>query len=241
MNLTGARTAAERGRGSGGGRAAGAGRCLSGAADRRRLRATARPGLVLALLRDDLEVTLLEPRARRWAFLREAARRAGPLRGGGAAARHDAYSGPPAATVTAARAALPLAELLPLVRPGGRLIVFGRPAARSRRLSARRLPGRGLGAARSFAPTAAARMFHVERCGGRRFTWNRQGSRPALSSARARAILRAARGVPPWDASSPSPTRRAAWARPRPPSTSRPAWPRRSAGCWPWTPTPRAT
>jgi len=32
------------------------------------------PGLVLALLRDDLEVTLLEPRARRWAFLREAAR-----------------------------------------------------------------------------------------------------------------------------------------------------------------------
>ena len=35
------------------------------------------PGLVLALVRDDLEVTLLEPRARRWAFLREAARASG--------------------------------------------------------------------------------------------------------------------------------------------------------------------
>ena len=32
------------------------------------------PGLVLALVRDDLEVTLLEPRTRRWAFLKEAAR-----------------------------------------------------------------------------------------------------------------------------------------------------------------------
>ena len=35
------------------------------------------PGLVLALLRDDLSVTLLEPRQKRWAFLREASRRAG--------------------------------------------------------------------------------------------------------------------------------------------------------------------
>src|SRR5687768_11160821 len=35
------------------------------------------PGLVLGLLRPDLKTTLLEPRMRRWAFLREAARRAG--------------------------------------------------------------------------------------------------------------------------------------------------------------------
>ena len=34
------------------------------------------PGLVLALLRPRLDVTLLEPRQRRWAFLREAARAA---------------------------------------------------------------------------------------------------------------------------------------------------------------------
>lgn len=83
------------------------------------------PGLVLALLRDDLEVTLLEPRARRWAFLREAARATG--RGGIRVERrrHDGYLGPPAATLTLRGLALPLAELEPLVRPSGRLIVFG--------------------------------------------------------------------------------------------------------------------
>jgi 16S rRNA (guanine527-N7)-methyltransferase len=83
------------------------------------------PGLVLALLRDDLEVTLLEPRARRWAFLREAARAAGrPVRV--LRFRHDSYPGPPARTVTLRAVALPLAELAPLVAPGGRLLVFGR-------------------------------------------------------------------------------------------------------------------
>jgi 16S rRNA (guanine527-N7)-methyltransferase len=82
------------------------------------------PGLVLALLRDDLEVTLLEPRQKRWAFLREAARRAGRavevVR-----ARHDAYPGPPAETVTVRALRLPLAVLRPLVAPGGRVVVFG--------------------------------------------------------------------------------------------------------------------
>ena len=87
------------------------------------------PGLVLALLRDDLEVTLLEPRARRWAFLREAARAAGrPVRV--LRYRHDSYPGPPARTVTLRAVAVPLAELAPLVEPGGRVLVFGgRPLA----------------------------------------------------------------------------------------------------------------
>ena len=88
------------------------------------------PGLVLALLRDDLDVTLLEPRARRWAFLREAARAAG--RGGidVQRRRHDSYTGPPAETVTLRALALPLVELQALVKPQGRLIVFGgRPQA----------------------------------------------------------------------------------------------------------------
>jgi len=86
------------------------------------------PGLVLALLRDDLEVTLLEPRARRWAFLREACRRAG-RRVSVVRARHDAYPGPPARTVTLRALSLPLEQLAPLVAPGGRLIVMGaRPA-----------------------------------------------------------------------------------------------------------------
>jgi 16S rRNA (guanine527-N7)-methyltransferase len=84
------------------------------------------PGLVLALLRDDLHVTLLEPRQKRWAFLREAARRAGVtvevLR-----ARHDQYEGAPADTVTIRALALPLRALRPLVAPRGRLLVFGTP------------------------------------------------------------------------------------------------------------------
>jgi len=88
------------------------------------------PGLVLALLRDDLEVTLLEPRARRWAFLREAARAAGRSGVRVLRLRHEAYPGPAAHTVTLRALALPLAELRPLVAVGGRLLVFGgRPEA----------------------------------------------------------------------------------------------------------------
>ena len=88
------------------------------------------PGLVLALLRDDLDVTLLEPRARRWAFLREAARATGRPGIDVLRLRHDSYSGPAAETVTLRALALPLAEFQRLLRPGGRLIVFGgRPLA----------------------------------------------------------------------------------------------------------------
>jgi 16S rRNA G527 N7-methylase RsmG len=82
------------------------------------------PGLVLALLRDDLDVTLLEPRLRRWAFLREAARRCEGrvqvVRG-----RHDTYAGAPARTVTLRALSLPLAALAPLVEPGGQLLILG--------------------------------------------------------------------------------------------------------------------
>jgi 16S rRNA (guanine527-N7)-methyltransferase len=87
------------------------------------------PGLVLALLRDDLEVTLFEPRARRWAFLREAARASGRPGIRVERHRHDTYAGPPFATVTLRALALPLGALVGLVAPGGRVIVFGgRPA-----------------------------------------------------------------------------------------------------------------
>jgi 16S rRNA (guanine527-N7)-methyltransferase len=82
------------------------------------------PGLVFALVRDDLDVTLLEPRARRWAFLREAVRATGGnvrvLR-----LRHDRYPGPPSRTLTLRAVALPLAELAGLVEPGGRVVVLG--------------------------------------------------------------------------------------------------------------------
>ncbi len=83
------------------------------------------PGLVLALLRPEFPVTLLEPRTRRWAFLREAARAAGRPDVEVLRVRHDGYAGPSAATVTLRALALPLGELGRLVAPGGRLLVFG--------------------------------------------------------------------------------------------------------------------
>ena len=124
VNLTGARSPAERTRLLVGSVLGAAGLPVSG-----RLidvgSGNGSPGLVLALLRDDLEVTLLEPRARRWAFLREAARAAGRSGVRVLRLRHDAYPGPPAETATLRALALPLAELRPLVAPGGRLLVFG--------------------------------------------------------------------------------------------------------------------
>jgi len=83
------------------------------------------PGLVLGLLRPDLAVTLLEPRQRRWAFLREASRAAGRPEIEVLRARHDAYSGPPARTVTFRALALSLREVAGLVVPGGRVVVWG--------------------------------------------------------------------------------------------------------------------
>jgi 16S rRNA (guanine(527)-N(7))-methyltransferase RsmG len=84
------------------------------------------PGLVLALLRPELQVTLLEPRQRRWAFLREACRAAGRPDVEVLRARHDAWPGPPASTVTVRGLDLPLSALASLVRDGGRLVRFGR-------------------------------------------------------------------------------------------------------------------
>ena len=85
------------------------------------------PGLVLALLRPDLQVTLLEPRQKRWAFLREVARAVGRGDLDVRRERHDTYGGPTAATVTLRALALSLPELAPLVQAGegGRVVVFG--------------------------------------------------------------------------------------------------------------------
>ena len=76
-------------------------------------------------LRPDLEVTLLEPRSRRWAFLREAVRRVEGCSVSVERGRHDDYAGPPARTVTLRALALPLSALVPLVEPGGRVVSFG--------------------------------------------------------------------------------------------------------------------
>jgi 16S rRNA (guanine527-N7)-methyltransferase len=84
------------------------------------------PGLVLALLRPDLKVVLLEPRLRRWVFLREVTRALGRNDISVAQVRHSQYQGPPAQTVTVRALRLPLGELAPLVVSRGLLIIFGR-------------------------------------------------------------------------------------------------------------------
>lgn len=83
------------------------------------------PGLVLGLLRRDLPVTLLEPRQKRWAFLREAVRAAGRPDIEVLRARHDTYPGPRAQTVCLRALALSLDAVVGLVRPGGRVLVWG--------------------------------------------------------------------------------------------------------------------
>jgi 16S rRNA G527 N7-methylase RsmG len=85
------------------------------------------PGLVLAVLRPDLSTILLEPRQRRWAFLREAARAVGRPDVDVRRRRHDGYEGPPAQTVSLRALALPLREIAPLVAPGGRVLIWGAP------------------------------------------------------------------------------------------------------------------
>lgn len=101
------------------------------------------PGLVLAALRPRAPVTLLEPRQRRWAFLREASRSMGRPDIEVRRSRHDQYAGGPAANVLVRALALPLAELAPLVAAGGQLVVLGRAAAgeASGLTVARALPG----------------------------------------------------------------------------------------------------
>jgi 16S rRNA (guanine527-N7)-methyltransferase len=87
------------------------------------------PGLVLALLEPERAVTLLEPRSRRWAFLREAARAVGRRDVRVLRERHDEYDGAPAGNVTLRALRLPLAEVGALVEKGGRVLTFGpRPA-----------------------------------------------------------------------------------------------------------------
>jgi 16S rRNA (guanine(527)-N(7))-methyltransferase RsmG len=86
------------------------------------------PGLVLAALRPDLPMTLLEPRQRRWAFLREAARAMGRADIEALRLRHDEYRGPGATNVVVRAVALPLRELASLTDRAGQAIVIGHRA-----------------------------------------------------------------------------------------------------------------
>jgi 16S rRNA (guanine527-N7)-methyltransferase len=85
------------------------------------------PGLVLAILCPPLRVRLLEPRLKRWAFLREAARTLGCARVEVLRERHDQHRGPAADRVSVRALSLPPADVAPLLRPGGKLLCWGPP------------------------------------------------------------------------------------------------------------------
>lgn len=85
------------------------------------------PALILAALRPDLEFVLLEPRAKRWAFLREAAREMGHANVTVERHRSDTYRGPQCDTATMRAVGLPPEDLRPLLAPGGCVLVFGGP------------------------------------------------------------------------------------------------------------------
>ena len=87
------------------------------------------PGLVLALLEPQLRVTLLEPRLRRWAFLREAARVLARLDLEIRRERLEDYRGPAADTVTLRALTLEAGQVAAQVGPSGRVLVWGRPLA----------------------------------------------------------------------------------------------------------------
>ncbi|MDX1649518.1 MAG: RsmG family class I SAM-dependent methyltransferase, partial [Myxococcota bacterium] len=87
------------------------------------------PGLVLAILRPDLEVVLLEPIGKKHAFLRRAVRELGLARARPRRERLEAYRASPAFRLhdaAVSRATFPLGAWLvlglELVRPGGRVL-----------------------------------------------------------------------------------------------------------------------
>jgi 16S rRNA (guanine527-N7)-methyltransferase len=90
------------------------------------------PGLLLGLLDPGRPVTLLEPRARRWAFLREAARACGRPDIDVRRERHEEYRGAPADNVTVRALRLTRGALERLIAPGGQALISWPLAGASR-------------------------------------------------------------------------------------------------------------
>lgn len=86
------------------------------------------PGLVVALARPDVRVTLIEPMARRTAFLEEAVEQLGLETVEVVRGRAEEWDRPGRFDVVTARALAPLPKLLrwalPLVRPGGAVLAM---------------------------------------------------------------------------------------------------------------------
>ncbi len=104
------------------------------------------PGLILAILSPERPVTLLEPRTRRWAFLKEATRAVGRPDVQVLRCRHDEFPGPSATNVTVRALRLPAPELAHLLAPGGRILVLGAVPPKSEGFRLRTQPTTGKGA-----------------------------------------------------------------------------------------------
>lgn len=104
------------------------------------------PGLVLALSRPDLEVTLVEPLLRRTTFLEEVVAELGLARVSVVRARADALHGQRTFDVVTSRAVAPLRRLLdwsmPLVAPTGALVAMKGSSAQTEIEEAEEVLGR---------------------------------------------------------------------------------------------------
>jgi 16S rRNA G527 N7-methylase RsmG len=81
----------------------------------------------LALLRPELRVSLLEPRARRWTFLREACRELDRRDVEVLRIRHEDYQGPRVENVSVRALAVGWGGLERLLVPGGRALLYQAP------------------------------------------------------------------------------------------------------------------
>jgi 16S rRNA (guanine527-N7)-methyltransferase len=117
------------------------------------------PGLVLAVLREDVTIELVEPLLRRAIFLTEAVEELGLAHVSVRRARGEELAGKVSADVVTARAVAPLDRLggwaLPLLRPGGRLLALKGDAADGE-----------LGQGRAALRKAGAESAHVVTVGG---------------------------------------------------------------------------
>lgn len=123
------------------------------------------PGLVLALLRDDVRIELVEPLLRRTTFLSEAVQELGLAHVSVRRARAEELAGKVQADVVTARAVAPLDRLgawtLPLLSSGGRLLALKGERA-DRELAAGRAALRKAGAASATVVTVGSAALLTE-------------------------------------------------------------------------------
>lgn len=99
------------------------------------------PGIVLALLAPQLKVVLLEPRLKRWAFLREVCRALGRNDIDVRRERLEDYAGPETGCLTLRALSIPAPILERRLRSRGRVLVWGEPLAKDQETTLVRVAG----------------------------------------------------------------------------------------------------